>query len=73
MFESAGVGRSSGEVPTTIAGMTEHLFAFVDALGLTQIDLLGFSLGGMVAQQARARATVPRPQDAAGRHRAGGR
>ena len=52
LFESAGVGRSSGEVPITIAGMTEHLFAFVDALGLTQIDLLGFSLGGMVAQQA---------------------
>src|SRR3954449_6780280 len=52
LFESAGVGRSSGEVPTTIAGMTEHLLAFADALGLTQIDLLGFSLGGMVAQQA---------------------
>src|SRR3954449_3099556 len=52
LFESAGVGRSSGEVPTTIAGMTQHLLAFVDALGLTQIDLLGFSLGGMVAQQA---------------------
>ena len=52
LFESAGVGRSSGDVPTTIAGMTEHLFAFADALGLTQIDLLGFSLGGMVAQQA---------------------
>jgi len=51
LFESAGVGRSSGEVPTTIAGMTEHLLAFADALGLTQIDLLGFSLGGMVAQQ----------------------
>ena len=51
MFESAGVGRSTGEVPTTIAGMTEHLLAFADALGLTQIDLLGFSLGGMVAQQ----------------------
>src|SRR5215208_2568621 len=52
LFESAGVGRSSGEVPTTIGGMTEHLLAFADALGLTQIDLLGFSLGGMVAQQA---------------------
>jgi pimeloyl-ACP methyl ester carboxylesterase len=57
LFESAGVGRSSGEVPTTIAGMTEHLFAFADALGLTQMDLLGFSLGGMVAQQA----TLERP------------
>src|SRR6478672_2086918 len=52
LFESAGLGRSTGEVPTTIAGMTEHLLAFVDALGLTQVDLLGFSLGGMVAQLA---------------------
>jgi pimeloyl-ACP methyl ester carboxylesterase len=52
LFESAGLGRSTGEVPTTIAGMTEHFLAFADALGLTQIDLLGFSLGGMVAQQA---------------------
>jgi pimeloyl-ACP methyl ester carboxylesterase len=52
LFESAGVGRSTGEVPTTIAGMAAHLLAFAEALGLTQIDLLGFSLGGMVAQQA---------------------
>jgi len=52
LFESAGIGRSTGEVPTTIAGMTEHFLAFADALGLTQIDLLGFSLGGMVAQEA---------------------
>ena len=52
LFENAGLGRSTGEVPTTIAGMAEHFFAFADALGLTQIDLLGFSLGGMVAQQA---------------------
>jgi pimeloyl-ACP methyl ester carboxylesterase len=52
LFESAGLGRSTGAVPTTIAGMTDHLLAFTDALGLTEIDLLGFSLGGMVAQQA---------------------
>jgi pimeloyl-ACP methyl ester carboxylesterase len=52
LFESAGLGRSTGEVPTTIARMTAHLLAFTEALGLTQIDLLGFSLGGMVAQQA---------------------
>jgi pimeloyl-ACP methyl ester carboxylesterase len=52
LFESAGVGRSSGEVPDTVAGMAAHLLAFVDALGLTAVDLLGFSLGGMVAQQA---------------------
>ena len=52
LFESAGVGRSTGEVPDTIQGMAAHLLAFADALGLTQVDLLGFSLGGMVAQQA---------------------
>jgi pimeloyl-ACP methyl ester carboxylesterase len=51
LFESAGVGRSTGEVPTTISRMAGHLLAFTDALGLTQVDLLGFSLGGMVAQQ----------------------
>ena len=45
------MGRSTGEVPTTIAGMAAHLLAFADALGLTGVDLLGFSLGGMVAQQ----------------------
>lgn len=52
LFESAGVGRSTGEVPDTIQGMAAHLLAFADALGLTELDLLGFSLGGMVAQQA---------------------
>jgi pimeloyl-ACP methyl ester carboxylesterase len=52
LFESAGLGRSTGEVPDTIPGMTAHLFAFAEALGLTEVDLLGFSLGGMVAQQA---------------------
>jgi pimeloyl-ACP methyl ester carboxylesterase len=51
LFESAGLGRSTGEVPTTIPGMAAHVLAFADALGLTQVDLLGFSLGGMVAQQ----------------------
>jgi pimeloyl-ACP methyl ester carboxylesterase len=52
LFENAGVGRSTGEVPATIQGMTAHFLAFADALGLTQVDLLGFSLGGTVAQQA---------------------
>ena len=51
LFESAGLGRSTGAVPTTIAGMAAHCLAFADALGLTRIDILGFSLGGMVAQQ----------------------
>ncbi len=51
LFESAGLGRSTGEVPDTIPGMAQHLLAFADALGLSHVDLLGFSLGGMVAQQ----------------------
>lgn len=50
LFESAGLGRSTGQVPTTISGMAEHFLAFTEALGLTQVDLLGFSLGGMIAQ-----------------------
>ncbi|HLK61286.1 MAG TPA: alpha/beta hydrolase [Chthonomonadaceae bacterium] len=51
LFESAGLGRSSGEVPENVSGMAAHAMAFAEALGLTQVDLLGFSLGGMVAQQ----------------------
>ena len=51
LFESAGLGRSTGEVPESVPGMAAHALAFVDALGITQVDLLGYSLGGMVAQQ----------------------
>lgn len=51
LFESAGVGRSSGNVPETIGGMTSHVLAFVGGLGLSRCDILGFSLGGMIAQQ----------------------
>jgi pimeloyl-ACP methyl ester carboxylesterase len=50
LFENAGLGRSSGEVPDTMTGMAAHVLAFVDALGLTQVDVLGFSLGGVLAQ-----------------------
>jgi pimeloyl-ACP methyl ester carboxylesterase len=50
LFESAGIGHSSGRVPTTVASMADHAMQFLDALGLTQVDVLGFSLGGMVAQ-----------------------
>src|ERR1700675_1673741 len=51
LFENAGLGRSSGSVPATIAGMSMHAQAFLDALKLKTCDVLGFSLGGMVAQQ----------------------
>jgi pimeloyl-ACP methyl ester carboxylesterase len=51
LFNNAGVASSSGEVPSTFAGMAKNAEAFIEALGLKQIDLLGFSIGGMVAQQ----------------------
>ena len=49
LFDNAGVGRSSGTVPETVAGMAQHTLAFLEGLGLTSCDVLGFSLGGMVA------------------------
>ena len=51
LFENAGLGRSTGAVPETMAGMATHALAFLDALGLKRVDILGYSLGGMVAQQ----------------------
>jgi pimeloyl-ACP methyl ester carboxylesterase len=51
LFESAGLGRSTGKVPGTVAGMAKHALAFLDGLSLRSCDVLGYSLGGMVAQQ----------------------
>jgi pimeloyl-ACP methyl ester carboxylesterase len=51
LFDNAGVGHSSGAVPTTIGGMAKHTAVFLDGLGIGTCDVLGFSLGGMVAQQ----------------------
>jgi len=49
-FDNAGVGFSSGEVPDNVATMAQYALDFFDALGLSQVDLLGFSLGGYIAQ-----------------------
>src|SRR5271168_1910537 len=51
LFDNAGIGRSTGKVSETIPKMAAHALAFLDALDLTRVDLLGFSLGGMVAQE----------------------
>src|SRR5260370_31651490 len=51
LFNNAGVPSSSGEVPTSIEEMAKHAAAFIDALGVKKLDALGFSIGGLVAQQ----------------------
>src|ERR1700730_13541571 len=51
LFNNAGVASSGGETPSTVAEMTRDALAFCDALGLEQFDVVGFSLGGMIAQQ----------------------
>src|SRR4030088_3795790 len=51
LFDNAGVSSSSGEVPTSLERMAANALAFIKALGLSQVDVLGFSLGGLVAQE----------------------
>ena len=51
LFDNAGIGRSTGRVPETVQEMASHALAFLDGLAVTTCDVLGFSLGGMVAQQ----------------------
>lgn len=53
-FDNAGVGRSTGQTPDNIAAMARDAVAFIGLLGLSEIDLLGFSLGGCIAQQIAA-------------------
>jgi pimeloyl-ACP methyl ester carboxylesterase len=73
LFDNAGTGQSSGDVPTTFRGWASDLAAFIEALGLKQVDLFGFSMGGIAVLQtaldypelvrklviAGARASVP--------------
>src|SRR5262245_31796893 len=40
LFDNAGVGRSSGKVPVTVAGMAQHALTFLDGLGVTTCDVL---------------------------------
>src|SRR5256714_14490820 len=51
LFNNAGVSSTSGEVPTTFERMGANAIAFIKALGLSKVDVLGFSIGGMVAQE----------------------
>lgn len=50
-FDNRGVGASEGVTPTSVAAMACDAVAFIRALGFVRADLLGFSLGGFVAQE----------------------
>src|ERR1700749_2993757 len=76
-FDNAGVGATTGTTPNTIEAMAHDAIAFVDAVGLQRVDLLGFSIGSFVAQEiALIRPDLARrvvlassaPQGAAGMH-----
>jgi pimeloyl-ACP methyl ester carboxylesterase len=57
LFNNAGVSSSSGEVPTKIEKMGANAVAFIKALGLAKVDVLGFSIGGFVAQEIALQAS----------------
>ncbi len=50
-FDNRGIGASSGAPANSVEQMADDATAFVQAMGFKQVDLLGFSLGGMVAQE----------------------
>ncbi len=58
VFNNAGVGTSSGSVPDNVQKMSTDAEDFVQALGLGEVDLLGFSLGGFIAQVIATRDRV---------------
>src|SRR5256885_5276321 len=50
-FDNRGVGASSGSPSTSIEQMAKDAITFIKALGFEQVDLFGFSMGGMIAQE----------------------
>jgi len=52
LVDLAGVGGSTGTTPNTVEEMAYNAFSFLDAIGLYRYDLLGFSIGGFIAQEA---------------------
>jgi pimeloyl-ACP methyl ester carboxylesterase len=51
LFNNAGISTSSGEVPTAFEQVGANAIAFIQALGLASVDVLGFSIGGFVGQE----------------------
>jgi pimeloyl-ACP methyl ester carboxylesterase len=56
LFNNAGVSSTSGEVPSTIQEMGTDALAFIKSLNLNKVDVLGFSMGGRVAQEIAVQA-----------------
>ena len=73
LFNNTGVASSSGQTPDTVEAQADDAAAFIHALGLTRVDILGFSIGGYVAQALtiRHRALVRRLVLAGTKPRAG--
>jgi pimeloyl-ACP methyl ester carboxylesterase len=78
LFDNAGVAGSSGQTPDTIDALGDDAAAFITALGLPQADVLGFSIGGAIAQALTLRhpglvrrlilvGTIPRAGETEGR------
>jgi pimeloyl-ACP methyl ester carboxylesterase len=55
LFDNVGIGYSSGEPRDSVEGFAEGAIEFIEALGLSMVDLLGWSLGGIVAQEVARR------------------
>ncbi|MBS1663089.1 MAG: alpha/beta hydrolase [Bacteroidetes bacterium] len=51
LLDNKGIGASDGQTPDNVKGMADDATAAIRALGFTKVNLLGFSLGGFVAQQ----------------------
>ncbi len=58
-FDNRGVGASSGSPAKTIEQMADDAIMFLRAQGHAQVDLFGFSMGGMIAQEMALKETEP--------------
>jgi pimeloyl-ACP methyl ester carboxylesterase len=76
-FDNVGVGATTGTTPNTVEAMAHDAIAFLEAMSVQRVDLLGFSIGSFVAQEiALIRPDLLRrlvlassaPQGAAGMH-----
>ncbi|MBB6271737.1 pimeloyl-ACP methyl ester carboxylesterase [Pedobacter cryoconitis] len=51
LFDNKGIGASQGQTPDNIEAMAQDAISFIKALGLKKVNILGFSMGGFIAQQ----------------------